>query len=47
MNKKQKDIFLDSEGDNYFERNHLTLQNREMGPKDPIINALSGLIKKK
>ncbi len=46
MSKKQKDIFLESEGDNYFERNHLSLQNKEMGLKDPIISALSDLIKK-
>lgn len=47
MSKKQKDIFLDFEGDIYFERNHLTIQNQEMGTKDPIIFALSNIIKKK
>ena len=47
MSKKQKDIFLEFEGDIYFERNHLTIQNREMGLKDPIIFALSNLIEKK
>ena len=46
MSKKQKDIFLDFEGDIYFERNHLTIQNQEMGTKDPIIFALSNIIKK-
>lgn len=47
MSKKQKDIFLDSEGDIYFERNNSTIQNQEMGPNDPIIFALSKLIAKK
>ena len=47
MAKKQKDIFLEFEGDSYFERNHLTIKNREMGPEDPIILALSNLIEKK
>ena len=37
MSKKQKDIFLEFEGDIYFERNNLTIQNREIGPNDPII----------
>ena len=47
MSKKQKDIFFDFDGDIYFERNHLTIQNQEMGTKDPIIFALSNIIKKK
>ena len=47
MSKKQKDIFLEFEGDIYFERNNLTIQNQEIGPNDPIIFALSKLIAKK
>ena len=44
--KKQKDIFLEQEGDNFFDRNNLTIEKREMGINDPIVNALSNLINK-
>ena len=38
--KKQKDIFLDFEGDIYFERNHLTIQNQEMGQRSYYIRLI-------
>ena len=47
MKKKQKDTFLEDEGDSYFDRNVIKMQNTEMGLKDPIINALSKLLDKK
>ena len=46
MKKKQKDIFLEQEGDNFFDRNNVTIEKREMGINDPIVNALSNLIDK-
>ncbi len=47
MKKKQKEIFLEQEGNAWFDRNHLAIQNREMGSQDPIINILSNLLNKK
>ena len=46
MKKKQKEIFLEQEGDNFFDRNNVTIEKREMGINDPIVNALSNLIDK-
>ena len=46
MKKKQKDIFLEQEGDNFFDRNNLIIEKREMGINDLIVNALSNLIHK-
>lgn len=40
MNKKQKDIFLDSEANAWFERNHAAVQERSLGTNEPIISAL-------
>jgi len=34
---KQKEVFLSSEGDAWFDRNHQAIQNREFGIEDPII----------
>lgn len=39
--KKQKDIFLNGEGDAWFERNHQAVQAQQLGFDDPIISALS------
>jgi ubiquinone/menaquinone biosynthesis C-methylase UbiE len=36
----QKKIFLDSEGDAWFERNYKTLKNREYSPAEPIIASI-------
>lgn len=36
----QKKIFLDSEGDAYFERNYKTLVNRQFTPAEPIIASI-------
>ena len=41
MKKKQKEIFLNHEGNSWFERNHSALQKRKFGLKDPIIRAIS------
>jgi ubiquinone/menaquinone biosynthesis C-methylase UbiE len=38
---KQKEIFLNSEGDSWFERNHQAIQNREYTLDDPVISAIS------
>ena len=40
MNKKQKDVFLESEANAWFERNHASIQERSFGKNDPIISAL-------
>lgn len=40
MKKKQKDVFLESEADAWFERNHAAVQERDLGKNDPIINAI-------
>jgi len=47
MKKKQKEIFLEEEGNAWFERNHLKIQNRRMDLQDPIINALTNLLDNK
>ncbi len=47
MKEKQKDIFLNHEGNAWFERNHLNIQKNEFGKKDPIIRALLKINKKK
>ena len=36
----QKKIFLDSEGDAWFERNYKTLEDREYNPAEPIIASI-------
>lgn len=40
MKKKQKDVFLDSEANAWFERNHAAIQERNFEKGDPIISAL-------
>lgn len=40
MKKKQKDVFLDSEANAWFQRNHAAIQERNLGKSDPIISAL-------
>lgn len=40
MKKKQKDVFLDSEADAWFERNHSAMQERNFGQNDRIIQAI-------
>ncbi len=47
MKKKQKEIFLEEEGNAWFERNHLSIQNRKMDLQDPIINTLSNILNSK
>lgn len=47
MKKTQKEIFLEKEGDAYFERNKMKLKKREVGIEDPIIHALVKIIDKK
>lgn len=37
---KQKEVFLSSEGDAWFDRNHQAIQNQEFGIEDPIIAAI-------
>ena len=44
---KQKEIFLEEEGNAWFERNHLSIQNRKMDLQDPIINTLSNILNSK
>lgn len=44
MKKKQKDVFLDSEADAWFERNHAAIQERTFGKNDPIIQAICGCL---
>ena len=44
MKKKQKEIFLEEEGNAWFERNHLLIKNRKMDLQDPIINTLSNIL---
>lgn len=41
MKKKQKDLFLESEGDAWFERNHMAVQERDFGRDDPIVQAVT------
>lgn len=36
----QKEIFWNEEGDAWFERNHLAIQNHEFGFDDPVIKAV-------
>lgn len=40
MKKKQKDVFLDSEANAWFQRNHAAIQERNLGTSDHIISAL-------
>ena len=40
MKKKQKDVFLESEADAWFERNHVAVQETDFGKNDPIIHAI-------
>ena len=47
MKKKQKEIFLEEEGNAWFKRNHLKIQNRKMDLQDPIINALTNFLDNK
>jgi ubiquinone/menaquinone biosynthesis C-methylase UbiE len=37
----QKSIFLDSEGDAWFERNHQVIENHPIDSHDPIVSALT------
>ena len=37
---KQKELFLSSEGDAWFDRNHQAIQNRVFSTEDPIISAI-------
>ena len=37
---KQKDIFLESEANQWFERNHSAIQKREFGKNDPIVQSI-------
>jgi len=37
---KQKQIFLKSEGDAWFERNHLAIQKRRLDLEDPVVSAI-------
>jgi ubiquinone/menaquinone biosynthesis C-methylase UbiE len=37
---KQKQVFLESEGDAWFERNHLTMQKRKFDFDDPVVQAV-------
>ena len=47
MKKKQKEIFLNYEGNAWFERNHINIQKTEFGLKDLIIQAISKCLQKK
>lgn len=38
--KKQKEIFLESEGDAWFERNHYAIQGRRFDLVDPIVSSV-------
>lgn len=40
MKKKQKNVFLDSEANAWFERNHAATQKRNYGKDDPVIQAI-------
>lgn len=40
MKKKQKEIFLEKEGNAYYERNHIPLKKIKFGPHDPIVKAI-------
>lgn len=40
MEKKQKKIFLEKEGDAYYKRNHVPLNKIEFGPNDHVIKAI-------
>lgn len=40
MKKKQKDVFLDSEANAWFERNHAVIQKKNFGKDDPIVQAI-------
>ena len=41
MKKKQKEIFLKSEGNAYYERNHKQMRKTKFGLKDSVIRAIS------
>ena len=41
MKKKQKEIFLENEGNSWFYRNHKAQKKKKLGLKDPIIQAIS------
>lgn len=47
MKKKQREIFLEKEGDAYFSRNKIKLEKRKVGVTDPVINVLENFIGKK
>lgn len=44
MIKKQKDIFLESEGNAWFERNRVAIEERNFGENDPIICAIDACL---
>jgi SAM-dependent methyltransferase len=44
MTKKQKDIFLESEGNAWFERNHATIQERNCWANDPIVREIDACL---
>jgi SAM-dependent methyltransferase len=41
---KQKDVFLQGEGDAWLQRNRTALERRTHDPADPILGALTGLL---
>ena len=47
MKKKQKEIFLETEGNSWFDRNHKAVQEREINLQFPIIQGLSKCLDKK
>ena len=47
MKKKQKEIFLESEGNSWFDRNHKAIQEREINLQFPIVQGLSKCLDKK
>lgn len=44
MAKKQKEIFLETEGDAWFERNHQAIENRVYGDDDPVVCAINSCL---
>ena len=45
MKPKQKNVFIDSEGDKWFERNHNDVCNKQRGINDPVISALADCLR--
>ena len=40
----QKTVFLETEGDAWFERNHRAIRNRTIDSSDPVVDAISKLL---